>query len=365
MQTFLKEQEDKIQALLTEYRYMEADAVDSEIKLLLECAEPLYELNGAVTPKRPKRCSLLTGDASLDPLPRLSATALGLNEEDLHGVPEQVIQELHHLERKKDDCVWRRDFKGAHRLHQEMTHAVAHAVKSRQEAPSITSERIATPSKASWALREAPKKSSSARALDTLKVVLLGERSAGKSSFFAHAVYGRSDHKLKGSNPRFAKKNFTTETGLSASLVLWDSPGVPTLRALPPLYYKDADALIVIFDAAAGASSGRRARTMIGHLRDEMGDVPIALVANKCDLDDEAKRVWSPFWLHGEYHDVVQPITKEGRDHVAEINQTDFCFPVSAKEGSGVTETLSTLVDVVLKSERVKALGLCLKPQPN
>ena len=88
----------------------------------------------------------------------------------------------------------------------------------------------------------------------------------------------------------------------------------------------------------------------VRHLRKQVGSLPIALVAAKADLDEEAAALWQPGG---------PPITREGKDHVNQVNGTDLVFVVSAKLGQGVFEVIEALVDIVSRRENV--LGYQLK----
>jgi len=199
----------------------------------------------------------------------LTAEELGLTADDFPGVPPEVLQEALELERKKARCVLREDFAHAEHLKHAVTAARARAEELRSEArllalPLSSPARIVTsnhskltpgshgPTRANERFNAS--KLRSARAVLAMKVVLVGEPEAGKSCFcerFLHRRWepdaGRKKH------PCFAKRSVTLEDGMEHTVVLWDSPGVRTLKALPALYYKDADAIAVLFDACAGA----------------------------------------------------------------------------------------------------------------
>lgn len=291
----------------------------------------------------------------------------------MESLPDDIsvvaMQEIVALQRRRSECVAEEDFRGAHKAHKDILLVRKNAVEQAARQPALTPARLATPvspGSAGTPLGGAPR-SRSSRAILASKVVLLGDRGAGKSSIFSHFIYGRWDHPLDGGNPRLHMKTFVTrQSGVQTTIVLWDSPGVTTLRALPPLYYKDADAIAVVFDASAGAEGGRRARALMRLVRQECADTPLALLANKCDTDSEARRMWQPIgieaqrsWLD-DFPNLVRPITNEAQRHIDEVNCTDLCFPVSAKEGAGVMEAISALVEVTLQREKV--LGYQVKP---
>lgn len=67
---------------------------------------------------------------------------------------------------------------------------------------------------------------------------------------------------------------------------IWDTAGQERYEAITPLYYRSAEAAIIVFDVTY-AESFSKAKEWLRRLRKERPDpdMPIALVGNKCDRD--------------------------------------------------------------------------------
>jgi small GTP-binding protein len=67
-------------------------------------------------------------------------------------------------------------------------------------------------------------------------------------------------------------------------LEIWDTAGQEQYRALSPLFYRDADVGIVVFDLTDASSFGK-CKQWVSDLRESRGlDICIVLVGNKLDL---------------------------------------------------------------------------------
>lgn len=124
------------------------------------------------------------------------------------------------------------------------------------------------------------------------KLVLLGETQVGKSSI----AY------------RFVKGHFTgrTETTIGAcymSLTLtlaerqvkfniWDTAGQERYDALAPMYYRGAEAAIVVYDVTSEQSFEKAARWITELENHASKDIVIALAGNKVDLCQASGPGW-------------------------------------------------------------------------
>jgi small GTP-binding protein len=121
----------------------------------------------------------------------------------------------------------------------------------------------------------------------TAKVVVLGEAFVGKSSLatrFARDEFSSTQEPTIGA--AFVSHRATVPQG-TVKFEIWDTAGQERYRSLTPMYYRGAVAALVVYDVTM-PDSLRRARTWIQELRGKAREgLVLALVGNKCDLDDK------------------------------------------------------------------------------
>lgn len=121
------------------------------------------------------------------------------------------------------------------------------------------------------------------------KLVLLGESAVGKSSLVLRFVKGQF-HEYQESTIGAA---FLTQTvcldDTTVKFEIWDTAGQERYHSLAPMYYRGAQAAIVVYDITNQDTFGR-AKTWVKELqRQASPNIVIALAGNKADLS--AKRM--------------------------------------------------------------------------
>uniref|UniRef100_A0A1B6C1E8 small monomeric GTPase n=1 Tax=Clastoptera arizonana TaxID=38151 RepID=A0A1B6C1E8_9HEMI len=116
------------------------------------------------------------------------------------------------------------------------------------------------------------------------KLVLLGESAVGKSSLVLRFVKGQF-HEYQESTIGAA---FLTQTvcldDTTVKFEIWDTAGQERYHSLAPMYYRGAQAAIVVFDITNPDTFGR-AKTWVKELqRQASPNIVIALAGNKADL---------------------------------------------------------------------------------
>jgi small GTP-binding protein len=116
------------------------------------------------------------------------------------------------------------------------------------------------------------------------KVVLVGAAHTGKTSIANRFVYGEfSPHTIPTIQPAFFQKTITSG-GIDLILEIWDTAGQELYRSLSPLFYRDADVGIVVFDLTDASSFGK-CKQWVSDLREARGlDISIVIVGNKLDM---------------------------------------------------------------------------------
>jgi len=116
------------------------------------------------------------------------------------------------------------------------------------------------------------------------KLVLLGESAVGKSSLVLRFVKGQF-HEFQESTIGAA---FLTQTvcldDTTVKFEIWDTAGQERYHSLAPMYYRGAQAAIVVYDIT-NADTFERAKSWVRELqRQASPNIVIALSGNKADL---------------------------------------------------------------------------------
>jgi len=120
--------------------------------------------------------------------------------------------------------------------------------------------------------------------MSQFKLVLLGESAVGKSSLVLRFVKGQF-HEFQESTIGAA---FLTQTlcldDTTVKFEIWDTAGQERYHSLAPMYYRGAQAAIVVYDIT-NADTFTRAKNWVKELqRQARPDIVIALAGNKSDL---------------------------------------------------------------------------------
>ncbi|KAH7470525.1 hypothetical protein PRIC1_001589 [Phytophthora ramorum] len=135
------------------------------------------------------------------------------------------------------------------------------------------------------------------RSTKKFKVVLLGEGRVGKTSILLRYIKGEYDERQVSTlQASYLDKRLLVDNRRVA-LSLWDTAGQERFHALGPIYYRDADGALLVYDIT-DAESFRKVRTWVRELRRIVGDdISICIAGNKSDLhrnrkvpEDEARR---------------------------------------------------------------------------
>lgn len=122
-----------------------------------------------------------------------------------------------------------------------------------------------------------------------VKLVLLGEAAVGKSSLVLRFV---SDEFQENKEPTIGAAFLTQKCQLTNRTVkfeIWDTAGQERFASLAPMYYRNAQAALVVYDITKPASF-IRARHWVNELKAQGSpNIVIALVGNKHDLTGEVE----------------------------------------------------------------------------
>ncbi|CAI4954478.1 BBT_HP_G0088620.mRNA.1.CDS.1 [Saccharomyces cerevisiae] len=156
----------------------------------------------------------------------------------------------------------------------------------------------------------------------SIKLVLLGEAAVGKSSIVLRFV---SNDFAENKEPTIGAAFLTQRVTINEHTVkfeIWDTAGQERFASLAPMYYRNAQAALVIYDVTK-PQSFIKARHWVKELHEQASkDIIIALVGNKIDMLQEG----------GE-----RKVAREEGEKLAEEKGLLF-FETSAKTGENVND---------------------------
>lgn len=182
----------------------------------------------------------------------------------------------------------------------------------------------------------------------SFKVVLLGEGRVGKTSLISRYVKNTFDDKETSTvqASMYSSKAVPINDAGSApgairevDLALWDTAGQERFHALAPMYYRNADGAIIVYDVT-DADTLRKVRTWAKELYAVVGDgnIQLVLCGNKADAAPAEREVSEG----------------EGAAMAAELGAQHFL--ASAKTGQAVADVFSAMATQILR--RREAAGL-------
>ncbi|CAH6721203.1 vacuolar protein sorting-associated protein 21 [[Candida] jaroonii] len=157
-----------------------------------------------------------------------------------------------------------------------------------------------------------------------IKLVLLGEAAVGKSSLVLRFV---SNDFQENKEPTIGAAFLTQKCTIGDKTIkyeIWDTAGQERFASLAPMYYRNAQAALVVYDITKPASF-LKARHWVKELHEQASkDIIIALVGNKYDLVEDS-------------NDELRKVSVEEGKKLAEEEDLLF-FETSAKTSFNVNE---------------------------
>lgn len=168
-----------------------------------------------------------------------------------------------------------------------------------------------------------PQPASTRRALQ-FKLVLLGREQVGKSSLVVRYVLDQFTDNLQSTiGAAFQSQTVCLDSAL-VKFEIWDTAGQEKYHCLTPMYYRGAQAAIIVYDIT-DEESFSRAKVWVTELKKQVNTaVVIALTGNKTDLHLQRR------------------VPCEDAKTYAKENRLMF-FETSAKTGNNVEEVFLTL----------------------
>jgi len=203
----------------------------------------------------------------------------------------------------------------------------------------------------------APKPSSS------VKLVLLGEAAVGKSSLvlrFVNNDFQENKEPTIGAAFLTQKCNLPTRT---IKFEIWDTAGQERFASLAPMYYRNAQSALVVYDLTKPTSLIKAKHWVAELQRQASPGIVIALVGNKLDLTNEAGSS-NALGEDGDGEategddadgDARKVSTAEAKSYAEEEGL--LFYETSAKLGTNVTEVFTAIANAIPETSLKGARG--------
>ncbi|KDQ63782.1 hypothetical protein JAAARDRAFT_29825 [Jaapia argillacea MUCL 33604] len=192
-----------------------------------------------------------------------------------------------------------------------------------------------------------------------VKLVLLGEAAVGKSSIVLRFV---SNEFQANKEPTIGAAFLTQKCRLEDRVLryeIWDTAGQERFHSLAPMYYRNAQAAVVVYDVTKAASL-EKAKSWVKELQRQANpNIVIALAGNKVDLvqpsastsgttssesEDEADDATATpeETAGGEQAESLRQVPRDEAEAYAKEAGLLF-FETSAKTGEGIVEIFTEI----------------------
>ena len=125
--------------------------------------------------------------------------------------------------------------------------------------------------------------------VEILKIVIVGETGVGKTSIFSQFIDDVFHEDFQASTgATYHTKSFLFNDGKELKLDIWDTAGQEKYRALTQMFYKDANAAILVYDITNQDSFEELRKYWVKQIKESSSsNIIIVIDANKSDLIGE------------------------------------------------------------------------------
>jgi small GTP-binding protein len=116
------------------------------------------------------------------------------------------------------------------------------------------------------------------------KVVMLGSQTVGKSSIVTRLIRGTFTVESVSTIGAVFQSKTVTVGDIQVKLQIWDTGGSERYRSMAPMYFRDADAAILVYDMTSMQSFQELEIWLKSLLEQGPESIVVALAGNKCDL---------------------------------------------------------------------------------
>jgi len=166
-----------------------------------------------------------------------------------------------------------------------------------------------------------------------LKVLFFCDSGVGKQIFIKKYCSGSFGENYKSTiGVDFFTTKIKLRQGDTASLTFWDIAEQSYFNRIMTLYYKDANAGIIMYDITDG-NSLNKILEWIQKIREYSGDIPMLLVGNKSDLQE------------------LREVSKEKVEKLKESYDLSSSIEISLKTGENVEQMFMKLAELILNNK--------------
>ena len=127
--------------------------------------------------------------------------------------------------------------------------------------------------------------------METFKIVLLGESGVGKTSILSQFIEQTYQEDIQSSTGgTFSSKTLIIGNSKLLKLEIWDTAGQERYRSLTTMFYKDANAAILVYDITREDSFKELKNYWANQVKESAPEnIILVICANKSDLVKEEK----------------------------------------------------------------------------
>ena len=160
---------------------------------------------------------------------------------------------------------------------------------------------------------------------------MLGAASTGKTALVTRFAHNRFSSTESTIGVAFVSKNIKIDNK-DVKLEIWDTGGTEKYKSLAPMYYRDTNAAIIVFDLTASQTL-QDAQSWLNELKENgPPNALIAVAANKSDLTAQRQ------------------ILQDEINDFSEHNKFEFIKETSALQGTNVNELFEDVTKKLLSA---------------
>ena len=172
--------------------------------------------------------------------------------------------------------------------------------------------------------------------IESFKVVLVGESGVGKTSIITQFIDQTFQEDIQSTTGgTFSTKSVVCDGGKVLKFEIWDTAGQEKYRSLTTMFYKDANAAVMVYDVTRKESFEELKNYWSGQIRDSSPEnIILAIAGNKSDLIE---------------HEVVDE--GEARDFAKELGA--IFVSTSAKNSEGINNLFEEIAKKYTGSSKI------------